>query len=174
MMLNSFHSNVQMVCSKDSKWCFLNPRICSCPWNRGKVWAPRWWWWGSIDQRSFKWFAANDFKLCFLNPWNMLAHEKVIMMWFNSSKISHKDQNITEITSHRNHWNHSNGHNMDLQAPCCQMQLQITWSSNHVAGDGAPCLQLWTELLASIRWHNTERRMHSCERARIPDAIAND
>jgi hypothetical protein len=31
----------------------------------------------------------------------MLAHEKVIMMWFNSSKISHKDQKITEITSHR-------------------------------------------------------------------------
>ncbi len=25
-MLNSFHSNVQMVCSNDFKLCFLNPR----------------------------------------------------------------------------------------------------------------------------------------------------
>jgi hypothetical protein len=163
-----------MVCSKDSKLCFLNPRNMLLPMKQGQGVSTKVMMMGFNSSKVFQMVCSKWFQVVFSKPLKYACPWKgdhdVVQFLKDFTQRSEDHRNY--IT--QNHWNHSNGHNMDLQAPSCQMQLQITWSSKHVAGDGAPCLQLWTELLASIWWHNIERRMHSCERARIPDAIAND
>jgi len=68
LMLNSFHSNVQMVCSKDSKLCFLNPRNLLLPMKQGQGVSTKVMMMGFNSSKVFQMVCSKWFQVAFSKP----------------------------------------------------------------------------------------------------------
>lgn len=68
MMLNSVHSNVQMVCSKDSKLCFLNPRNMLLPMKQGQGVSTKVMMMGFNSSKVFQMVCSKWFQVVFSKP----------------------------------------------------------------------------------------------------------